>query len=115
MTFRVSNGNKTYLPSNICDSSDRSDSSDGNDISDSCDSSDSSDSSDSRDISNNSDSSDSSNNNKKLFSQFFILIFSYIFFVSQKNQKLKLWWNSKTQIVMKLQITNCDQTQKLKL
>ena len=30
-------------------------------------------------------------------------------------KKLKLWWNSKTQIVMKLKNSNCDKTQKLKL
>ena len=30
-------------------------------------------------------------------------------------QKLKLWWNSKTQIVIKLKNSNYDQTQKLKL
>ena len=32
-----------------------------------------------------------------------------------ENQKLKLWWNSKTQIVMKLKNLNCDETKKLKL
>ena len=32
-----------------------------------------------------------------------------------ETQKIKLWWNSKTQIVMKLQNSNCDETQKLKL
>ena len=33
----------------------------------------------------------------------------------EKTQKHKLWWNSKTQIVMKLKNSNCDATQKLKL
>ena len=31
------------------------------------------------------------------------------------NQKLKVWGNSKTQIVMKLKNSNCDEIQKLKL
>ena len=33
----------------------------------------------------------------------------------QKTQKLHFWWNSKTQVVMKLKNSNCDETQKLKL
>ena len=32
-----------------------------------------------------------------------------------ENQKLKMWWNSKTQIVMKIYNSNCDDIQKLKL
>ena len=67
---------KTYLPSDLCDSNDSSDSSDN---SDSCDSSD------------NSDSSDNT------------------FFFTKKNfttkLKLKLWWKSAIQIVMKLKKT----------
>ena len=31
-----------------------------------------------------------------------------------KTQQLKLWYNSKTQIVMKLKNANCDENQKLK-
>ena len=32
-----------------------------------------------------------------------------------QTQKSKLWWHSKTQIVMKLKNSNCDETQNLKL
>ena len=35
--------------------------------------------------------------------------------ISQKTQKLKLRWNSKPQMLMKLKNSNCDLTQKLKL
>ena len=73
----------TYLPNYLCDSSSSSDRSYV---------SDSSDSSNSSDISYSSDSSDKKNffHTKK-----YILIY-------QKTQQLKLWWNSKTQIVIKL-------------
>ena len=89
---------KTYLPSSLCDSSDRSDSSDR------CDSSDSRDSSDS------SGSSDWKKEKKKnLFSKkktnfltIFFLNFS-IFVLAKKN--------STTQIVMKLKDSSCDETQ----
>ena len=120
---------KTYLPSNLCDSSDGSDSSNR---SDSCDSSDTS------DISDSSDSSDQKKIcQKKTFFLTKQLYFNnknilQIFFSSQKKvvhqkthnsncdeirnsncvetQKLKLWWNSKTQTVMKLKNSNCDET-----
>ena len=76
---------KTYLPSNLCDSSDSSYSSDS---SDSCDRSDSSDSSD----------------------NIFVCLFSHKQKFSNKfknsncdeTQKLKLLWNSTTQIVIRL-------------
>ena len=89
---------KTYLPCNLCDSSDNSDSSDISEISDSSDSSDISDSSDSSDLSDSCDSSDSSDQKKKTFSL-----------------HKKIYQKSKTQIVMKLKNSNCDETQKLKL
>ena len=57
VTFRVSKGTKTYLPTYLWDSSDSSDSSDNSDNSDS---SDNSDNSDSRDSSGSIDSGDSS-------------------------------------------------------
>ena len=31
-----------------------------------------------------------------------------------ETQKLKLWWNSKTQVMMKLKNSNCDETPKTK-
>ena len=85
---------KTYLPSNLWDRSDSSDSNDSNDSSDSCDSSDKSDSRDS------SESSDSSDQKRK----------KTIFPPQKKSLK-----NSKTEIVMKLKNSNCDENQKLKL
>ena len=96
---------KAYLPTYLWDSSDSSDSSDSRDSSDSSDSSDSNDSSDSSDRS----------DQKNFFSQFF---FSPIIFTQkyhQKIQQLKLWWNSKSQSVMKLINSNCDETLKLQL
>ena len=56
------------------------------------------DSSDSSDYSDSSDSSDSTLKNINF----------------DKTQKLKLWWNSTTQIVIKLKKINCDETQKPK-
>ena len=96
---------KTYLPSNICDSSDSNDtcnSSDCSDSSDSCDSSDSSVSSDSSDSSDGSDSSERSYQKKNHKKTFF-----YDKKISQKN--------SKTKTVLKLKNSNCHKTQKLKL
>ena len=87
VTFRVSNGNltlpKTYLLTYLCDSSDSSDNIYSSDSSDSNDSSDSSDSSDQK--------------------------FSYF------PPPLKLQQNLKTKIVTKLWNSNCDKTQKLKM
>ena len=102
---------------------------DNSESSDSCDSSDSNDSSDSSDSSNSSDSSDSqkkivtklkkkkimtklkknSDQTKKIQKKL------SFFFIKKncltKSPKLQLRWNSKTQIVMKLKNSNCDQTQ----
>ena len=98
---------KTCLPSNLCDISHSSDNSD------SCYSSDSNDSIDS------SDSSDQKTFFPPfLFSKYYFSHFFCIFFLSKNispiTSKLKLWWNLKTQIVMKLKNSN-DETQKLKL
>ena len=80
---------KTYLPSNLFDSSGSSDS---NDSSDSCDSSDSRENSDSSDSSENSDSSDSTD--QKPFSQknfYFTFIYFYLKKISPMKLYLKLW------------------------
>ena len=74
---------KTYLPSNLCDSSDSSESSD---ISDSRESSDSSDSSDSSKSSGSSDSSDQKTVlTKKLFFTKKLLV-ALTFFLTRKHQ-----------------------------
>ena len=100
---------KTYLPSNLCNSSDGSDSSDSSDGSDSCDSSDSSDSSDGSD-------QKTFFNNKPFFSHKKKLFFSYIFFLIKVILfTKKCFLNSKAQIVLQLKKSNCDDTQKLKL
>ena len=95
---------KTYLPYNLCESSD---SSDGCDSSNSFESSDGSDSNDQRTF---------FHPKKKLTQKNFFTIF----FLHKKNYKLnlttrkiKLWWNSKPQMVMKFKNSNCDETQKL--
>ena len=86
----------TYLPIYLCD---KSDSSDGSDSSDSSDSSDGSD---------RSDSSDSSDN---FFTSSFFLNATKLEKLNFDNsQKRKLWQNSETQIVTKLQNLNCDKT-----
>ena len=93
---------KTYLPSNLCDSSNISDNGDN---SDSCDSSDSSDSSHS------SDSSDQKNfffTKKKLCPKKIPKITSF-----QKKLFLKLFLTIKK--FTKNLALNCDETQKLKL
>ena len=75
---------KTYLPSNLCDSSDSSDSS-------------------------------NSNNQKKisekLFSPKYFFSSKIIFFFTEKTCFCK----KKSQILIKLKYSNCDETQKLKL
>ena len=88
---------KTYLPSNLCDSSDSGDNSD------SCDSSDSNDSIDSSD-------------QKTFFPPclFFKILFFTFFFVYFFFIKKYITNYLKTQIVMKLKNSNCDETQKLK-
>ena len=78
---------KTYLPSNLCDSSDGSDSSDRRDRSNISDSSDRRDSSDSRDRND----------------------------ISDKKDFFKFYSNSKSPIVMKLKNSNYDEAQKLKV
>ena len=86
------------------DSSDISDSSDNSDTSDNSGSSDNNNSSDSSDSSDSSYISDRSNWRKKSEKK------------SPKNSttqivmKLKLWWNTKTKMFMKLKNSNCDQT-----
>ena len=91
---------KTYLPSNLGDSSDSSDSSDSRDSS---------------------DSSKQKSLKKKLFSpkklpfsqkKIFCFTYKNIKLFSQKKISPKYL---KTQIVMKLKNSNCDETQKLKL
>ena len=94
---------QTYLPSNLCDSSESSDS---------CNSSDSSESSDSSDTWDSSDSSDGSDkknyqklffyNNKKFTKNKSKKIVSRKKNFTKKFEKLKLWWNSKSHIVIKL-------------
>ena len=104
---------KTYITSNLCDSSNSSDSCDN---SDSSDSSDRSDSSDQKVVS-----------PKTFFTKKNIFSCHNSFFSQQKKpiltknlncdetQKLKLWWNSKTQILMKLKNSNCDETKKTQI
>ena len=96
---------KTFLPSNLYDSSDNRDSSDSFDSSDSSESGDSSDSS----------------APKKSPTNFFHIqkknFFHNKMFTKKlknsncdKTQKLKLWINSKTQIVINLKNSNCNET-----
>ena len=109
---------KTYLTTYLWDSSDISDSCDSFDSCDSSDSSDNSDISDSSDSSDRSDISVSSDNSEQT------TFFTRKLFFTQKNKK-KIKKNDKetfialkdvkTQMVMKLKNSNCDESQKLKL
>ena len=87
---------KSYIPSNLCDSSDSSD------RCDSCDSSDRSDSCDSSDVSDSSDSSDGSDKSDKRNKTFFFIIFFFIQLFLQKKK-----FHQKNQLLMKLKNSNC--------
>ena len=102
---------KTYLPCNLYDSSDISENSDSSDNTDCCDSSDSSESSDNSDRWDSGDSSDSGDRKINFLFSPKKNFFSFLFlFYERKFHKI-----TQTQIVMKLNNSNCEETQKLKL